>query len=134
MAEHKVGALMLTQGTSLVYFTNIHWGGGERLTACVIPAKGEPFVVCPGFEEDRAREQIARGPFGGGTADVRTWNEDESPYALVASGLKDRGVPTGTLGVEGPTKFVRSERVAQAAPPPDNPPPHPPVARSPLIQ
>jgi Xaa-Pro dipeptidase len=117
MAEHKIGALMLTQGTSLVYFTNIRWGGGERLTACVIPAKGEPFFVCPAFEEDRAREQIALGPFGGGTADVRTWNEDESPYALVASGLRDRGLAAGTLGIEETTKFVWSDGVAQAAPP-----------------
>ena len=107
---------MLTQGTSLVYFTNIRWGGGERLFACVIPAKGEPFFVCPAFEEDRAREQIALGPFGGGKADVRTWNEDESPYALVADGLKDRGVATGTLGIEETTKFVWSDSVAQAAP------------------
>jgi Xaa-Pro dipeptidase len=116
MAQHKIDALMLTQGTSLVYYTNIQWGGGERLTACVVPVKGEPFFVCPAFEEDRAREQIARGPFGGGKADVRTWNEDESPYALVASGLKDRGVATGTLGIEETTKFVWSDGVAQAAP------------------
>ncbi len=116
MAEHKIDALMLTQGTSLVYFTNIRWGGGERLTACVVPASGEPFFVCPAFEEDRAREQIALGPFGGAKADVRTWNEDESPYALVANGLKDRGVATGTLGVEETTKFVWSDGVAQAAP------------------
>jgi Xaa-Pro dipeptidase len=116
MAEHKIDALMLTQGTSLVYFTNIRWGGGERLTACVIPAKGKPFVVCPAFEEDRAREQIELGPFADATADVRTWNEDESPYALVASGLKDRGVAAGTLGIEETTKFVWSDSVAQAAP------------------
>jgi Xaa-Pro dipeptidase len=116
MARHRIGAMMLTQGTSLVYFTNIEWGGGERLFACVVPEKGNPFFVCPAFEEDRAREQIARGPFGGGTADVRTWNEDESPYALVASGLKDRGVATGSLGIEETTKFVWSEGVAAAAP------------------
>ena len=116
MAEHKIDALMLTQGTSLVYFTNIRWGGGERLTACIVPAKGNPFFVCPAFEEDRAREQIELGPFGDATADVRTWNEDESPYALVASGLKDRGVITGMLGVEETTKFVWSDSVAQAAP------------------
>jgi len=116
MAQHRIDAIMLTQGTSLVYFTNIHWGGGERLTACLIPAKGEPFFVCPAFEEDRAREQIARGPFGSGKADVRVWNEDESPYALVAGGLKDRGVATGVLGIEETTKHVWSDSVAQAAP------------------
>ena len=116
MAANKIDALMLTQGTSLVYFTNIRWGGGERLTACVIPAKGEPFFVCPAFEEERAREQIQLGPFGDANADLRTWNEDESPYALVASGLKDRGVVTGTLGIEETTKYVWSDGVAHAAP------------------
>jgi Xaa-Pro dipeptidase len=116
MAQHKIDALMLTQGTSLVYFTNLRWGGGERLTACIIPAKGEPFFVSPAFEEERAREQIELGPFGDATADLRTWNEDESPYALVANGLKDRGVATGTLGIEETTKFVWSDSVAQAAP------------------
>jgi len=106
MAQHKIGALVLTGGTSLVYFTNIRWSGGERLFACVIPVKGEPFFVCPAFEEDRAREQIARGPFGGGNADVRTWQEDESPYALVARGLKDRGLATASIGIEETAKFV----------------------------
>jgi Xaa-Pro dipeptidase len=116
MAANKIGAIMLTQGTSLTYFTAMRWGGGERLTACVMPAKGDPFFVCPAFEEDRAREQIALGPFGGGKADVRTWNEDESPYALVAAGLRDRGVASGTLGIEETTKHVWSDSIAKAAP------------------
>ena len=116
MAQNRIDALILSGGTSLVYFTNIRWGGGERLFACVIPAKEEPFFVCPAFEEDRAREQIARGPFAGGRADVRTWNEDESPYRLVASGLKDRGVATGSAGVEETMKFVWSDGIRTAAP------------------
>jgi Xaa-Pro dipeptidase len=116
MARHKIDAIMLTQGTSLTYFTGMRWGGGERLTACVVPAKGEPFFVCPAFEEDRAREQIALGPFAGGTADLRTWNEDQSPYALVAAGLRDRGVAAGRLGIEETTKHVWSDSIARAAP------------------
>src|SRR4030095_11674887 len=51
MTAQKTHALGLTGGTSLVYYTNIRWGGGERLFACVIPVKGEPFFVCPAFEE-----------------------------------------------------------------------------------
>ena len=116
MTTEKIDALVLSGGTSLVYFTNIRWGGGERLFACVMPTKGEPFFVSPAFEEDRAREQIALGPFGGGRADVRTWNEDESPYALVAQGLKDRGLSTGTIGVEETMKFVWADGIAAAAP------------------
>ena len=99
-----------------VYFTGIRWGGGERLTACVIPAKGKPFFVCPAFEEDRAREQIALGPFGDARPTCATWNEDESPYERVAAGLKDRGIATGLLGIEETTKFVWSDSIAQAAP------------------
>lgn len=116
MAEEKIGALVLTPGTSLVYFTNIRWSGGERLFACVIPAKGEPFFVCPAFEEDRAREQIARGPFGTGKADVRTWEEDQSPYELLARGLADRGAATARIGVEETAKFVWTQSIAAAAP------------------
>ena len=47
---------------------------------------------------------------------MRTWNEDESPYALVAQGLKDRGLSTGTIGVEETMKFVWADGIAAAAP------------------
>lgn len=115
LSAEKMGALVLTGGASLAYFTNIRWSGGERLFACVIPVKGEPFFVCPAFEEDRAREQIARGPFGGGHSDLRTWQEDESPYALVARGLADRKLATATIGIDETAKFVWSEGIAHAA-------------------
>jgi Xaa-Pro dipeptidase len=115
MAEHKIDALMLTGGTSLVYFTNIRWGLSERLLAAVIPAKGDPFVVCPAFEEDRAREQLANGPFDA-RADIRIWEEHESPYERVAQGLRDRGISAGRLGIEETVRFVFSDGVAQSAP------------------
>jgi Xaa-Pro dipeptidase len=47
---------------------------------------------------------------------VRTWNEDENPYALVAQGLKERGLSTGTIGVEETMKFVWADGIASAAP------------------
>ncbi|MBI2221773.1 MAG: aminopeptidase P family protein [Acidobacteria bacterium] len=115
MAEQKVDAIMLCQGTSLVYFTGVRWSGGERLFALVVPRSGHPFVVCPAFEEDRAREQLGLGPFGT-NADVLTWHEHENPYALVAQGLKKRAILTGTLGVEETVTFVFSAGVAHAAP------------------
>lgn len=115
MGMHRMDALMLCQGTSLVYFTGVRWGGGERLFALVLPQRGQPFVVCPAFEEGRAREQLGLGPLGT-NAEVMTWQEDESPYALVAQGLKKRGISTGTVGVEETVKFVFSDGVAQAVP------------------
>jgi Xaa-Pro dipeptidase len=85
--------------TSLSYFTGIRWWGGERLFAMVLPAKGTAFYVCPGFEEGRAREQIAQAPEGA-QVDLRIWQEDGSPYQRVAQGLKDRKHPDRKIGIE----------------------------------
>jgi len=114
MKQHGLSALYLTGGTSMVYFTGVRWGGGERLFAVTIPVNGDAFVVCPYFEEDRAREQLAMGPLK--DAKVMTWLEHESPYALVAEGLKDTGISTGKIGCEETVQFRFSDGLAQAAP------------------
>ena len=114
MADTSLDAIVLAGGTSLTYFTGIRWGNSERLFAIVLPAKGDPFCVCPAFEEDRAREQLALGPLT--ATEVRTWQEDESPFERVAQGLKDRGVVSGRVGIEETSKFVFSDSIANAAP------------------
>jgi Xaa-Pro dipeptidase len=115
MAANKIDAVIISGGTSLVYFANIHWWLSERFFGFILPAKGEPFFVCPAFERDRALEQISSGPFDG-KADIRTWQEDEDPYALVAQGLKDRGIGTGSVGIEERMYFVYSDGIAHHAP------------------
>jgi len=115
MAESKMDAVVLMEGTSLAYFSNIRWWGGERFFALILPAKGRPFFVCPAFERDRAEEQIAQSPFGG-ASDIRIWEEDESPYLLVAEGLRDQGLASARLGMEETINFVFSEGVSKAAP------------------
>jgi Xaa-Pro dipeptidase len=114
MAANKMQAIMLMQGTSLEYFTGIRWSGGERLFACVLPGQGRPFFVCPAFEEGRAHEQIARSPFA--NSDLRLWQESEDPYQRLAQGLAERGITTGTLGVEETVRYVFSAGVASAMP------------------
>jgi Xaa-Pro dipeptidase len=115
MAAEKIDAILMNGGSSPQYFANVSFGGGERLWALLIPAKGEPFVVCPAFEEERARELLADSPFGP-NAEIRTWQEDESPFMRVAAGLKDRGIASGRLGIEETVKFVFADSIAQAAP------------------
>jgi len=110
MAEQHIDAICLEGGTSLFYFTGVHWGLSERPFIAVIPAKGELAWVCPAFEEARARELITFG------TDVRTWQEDESPYRLVAQILKDRGVATGRVGVEERVRFFIANGIRKEAP------------------
>ena len=116
MTENAIDAILMMSGTSLNYFTGIRWWGGERMFAFVLPAKGAAFYVCPAFEEGRAREQIAHAP-DGDRPDVRTWQEDESPYRLVAQGLKDSGIATGKLGIEETVRFFFADGIVQTAPP-----------------
>jgi Xaa-Pro dipeptidase len=115
MQQHKLDAICMIGGTSLVYFTGVRWGNSERLFAFVLPQKGRPFYVSPAFEEDRAREQISQAP-DGDSCRVLTWQEDENPYVLVAKGLQDGGVTTGRIGIEERTTFVFSDGIGKVCP------------------
>ena len=115
MADNSCAAIVITSGSSLPYFSALRWWTSERLFAMVMPAKREPFFVCPAFEEGRVREQLATGPFGR-DADIRIWQEDDDPYARVAQGFHDRGISSGTIGIEEKTPFVFSSGIAAAAP------------------
>jgi Xaa-Pro dipeptidase len=99
MAANKISAIFLEGGSSMFYFTGVRWGLSERPFVCVLPAKGEPAWVAPGFEEERARELVGK------TAEVRVWQEDESPYRQVAGILRDRGAGSGRVGVEERLRF-----------------------------
>ena len=115
MHANKLDAVMLNGGTSLDYFTGMKWGLSERLLAVIIPAKGEAFLVTPRFEEERALEQARAGPLGAG-AEVLAWDEDESPYELIAKGLRARGIASGVLGIEETVRWQFSDGAGHALP------------------
>lgn len=99
MAANHIDAVFIESGSSLFYYTGVNWGLSERTFALVMPAKGPLAWVTPAFEKARAQELIRFG------TDIRTWEEDESPYKLVAQILKDRGIRTGKIGVEERVRF-----------------------------
>lgn len=99
MMENRIDAIVLEGGSSLYYYTGVRWGTSERLFGVVIPARGNPAWVAPAFEQQRARELM------GASEDVRVWQEDESPYRLVAQIMRDRGAALGRIGVEERVRF-----------------------------
>ena len=110
MVENRIGAIFLEGGSSMFYFTGTRWGGSERTFGMVLPARGEPAWIVPGFEEARAREVIRFG------ADIRTWEEDESPYRKIAQVLKDRGVASARIGLEEHVRFFVFDGIRKEAP------------------
>lgn len=110
MGEQKIDAIYLEPGSSMFYFTGMRWGTSERMFALVIPQRGELAWVCPKFEEQRARELIKFG------TDIRTWEEDESPYRRVAEIFRDRGFRTGRIGIEERVRFFLFDGIRQEAP------------------
>jgi len=76
MVKEGLGAIVLTGGTSLVYYTNLSWGQSERMFAVILPAKGNPAIVCPAFEADRAGEQIKRSPLASGAELLSRFSRD----------------------------------------------------------
>ena len=110
MKAQGLSALIVEPGASLTYFTGVRWWRSERVTAAIIPVEGEVLIVTPHFEEPSVRESLAT------PAQVRVWQEDESPAALAAGWLKEKKLASGKIGVEETVRFFVTDDLAQLLP------------------
>jgi len=99
MRDRGLDAMFLESGSSLFYYTGVRWGRSERPFGAVIPVRGEPAWVAPAFEEQRAWELLPPA------TNLRVWQEDESPYRILAGILRDRGAAMGRIGIEESVRF-----------------------------
>jgi len=74
MEARGVGALMLSVGADLPYFTGYEAMPLERLTMLVVPLDGAPVLVVPRLEAPRVDDQSG--------FEIRAWDETEDPVAL----------------------------------------------------
>lgn len=109
MAKNKLAVILLTGGTSMKYFTDLSWRRSERTFAWLLPVDGEPIWICPAFERDRAEERTEPN------SEIRTWQEDESPFKLIADFLKENKSDKGNLGIEETVRYFVTEGVSKAA-------------------
>ncbi|TPG12103.1 M24 family metallopeptidase [Sphingomonas oligophenolica] len=110
MKTNGMAAIVVESGSSLVYFTGVRWSRSERLTAAVIPVEGEPCIVTPFFEEPSIRESL------GVRADVRVWQEDENPLAVIAGFLKERKLAGRAVGIEETVRFFAFDGLKRVLP------------------
>lgn len=99
--------LLLNVGATLRYFAGVPWGPSERLVAMLLPARGRPVLLCPAFELGTLEADLAID------ADIRLWEEDEDPIALLADTLAATGITK--LGVDPLFPFQWGERLRAKA-------------------
>lgn len=104
---HREGAdfLLIGAGASLRYFAGITWGASERLVAMLLPREGQLILIAPVFEQGSLEAEL------GVEAELRLWEEHESPAALVAE-----EVGGATLAIDPAMAFVLVDRIRKAAP------------------
>ncbi|WP_375244538.1 M24 family metallopeptidase [Sphingomonas parapaucimobilis] len=110
MKANGIGAILIEPGSTMVYFTGVQWWRSERLTAVIIPVEGQPCIVTPFFEEPSVRETLAV------PAEIRVWQEDQNPLAVVAGFLRDRKLAGRPVGIEETARFFAFDGLQQALP------------------
>ena len=108
MAEHGVDALYLDASTSCYYFTGMRPRPSERLHGAILTAAGELTYLCPAFEAEKTAQMINV------PGDIRTWQENEDPTALIIDALRGYGIDGGTLAVDETTPFFTFDGLRRA--------------------
>jgi Xaa-Pro aminopeptidase len=80
-AELGVDLVVVTPGSDLRYLCGYDAHAMERLTALVVPRRGEPLLVVPRLEAP----MVAASPAGGLGLDVLAWDETDDPFARLAA-------------------------------------------------
>jgi Xaa-Pro aminopeptidase len=110
LREAGAKGLLVGPGAELVYLAGYEAMALERLTMLVVPAHEGAALIVPRLEREPAEASPAARA---GLAAIRTWEETEDPYRLVAAALQGGGavrgggpVPRGT-----PTRLYVGDRL-----------------------
>src|SRR5207245_9047856 len=104
LQARKVGLLIATPGTNYEYLTGYNPGRSERLIALLLPASGDPTIVCPSFEVERIRQHSV-------VAAMRGWEEQDDPYRLVRQALQEMKLRARAVALESTTAYAVALRL-----------------------
>ncbi|UXS03975.1 M24 family metallopeptidase [Agrobacterium tumefaciens] len=107
MIQNNVKAVWLDASSSLTYYTGLSLGLSERIHGALVPADGELTYVSPTFEEPKLQTLI-RIP-----GNVAVWEEDESPFDLMADRFQALVCPGSLLAIDPATPFVFASALMQ---------------------
>ncbi|MCZ4432858.1 Xaa-Pro peptidase family protein [Agrobacterium sp. SOY23] len=107
MIQYNVKAVWLDASSSLTYYTGLSLGLSERIHGALIPAEGAPLYISPTFEEPKLQTLI-RIP-----GEVAVWEEDESPFDLMARRIGALSAPGHFVAIDPATPFVFASALMQ---------------------
>src|SRR5256885_2894664 len=100
LKRRKLDLLVAEPSTNFQYFAGYNPGRSERLILLMLPAAGNPVVVCPSFEVERIKRNSA-------VSDVRGWEEQDNPWDVVKTVGKEMKPPRrhGAGAIEPTTSY-----------------------------
>lgn len=101
--------MVISSTANLRYLAGIPIQSFERFVALVVPDDGEPSLILPSLEAEKAKEQSS-------IEDVRSYTDEEGPDRLIRSTLSELGLGRGTVGVESFLPFRFLQDVTKAIP------------------
>jgi len=109
LEETGADVLYASSRANIPYFSGAGGGPGDRVCAFIISRDAEPWFIVPGFEGNRFRQAKLVG-------EVLTWEEDESPFKLIADTLKKHGLGAAKIALDGETWLWVQEGLRAALP------------------
>lgn len=87
-------AVIIFHPANMLAFTGTPHASSDRLTCAVVTRDSRVHLLCPAFE----RPAVAGAETN---ATVHTWEEHENPYDSFARVLRECGIRTGKIGLDG---------------------------------
>jgi Xaa-Pro dipeptidase len=109
LAKKGLSGMVVSSTSNMFYFAGIPIQSFERFAALVIPADGEPALILPDLEAEKAHEQSD-------VRDVNSYPDEAGPSRLIRAILAEHKLDKGTLGVERTLPFAFYRQISNAIP------------------
>ena len=108
LRDQNIDVMYLHAGTNLFYFTGLKWNSSERLVGALLFSDGKLIYVAPQFEKGTVLDFLTID----GT--IHCWEEDESPYELIAQILEEKGLSNGVMAMDESAPYFITDGISKA--------------------
>lgn len=105
MKEQDIQAMYIHAGTNLYYFTGTKWNPSERMVGATLYQDGSIDYITPKFEEGTFHK------FKTIEGHLNCWEEHESPYQLLLTQIKRKGINEGKIALDETTPYFVVDQI-----------------------